>query len=365
VATDTAHPRVVTLVREAKGWSQSELAENAGLSQGFISKVESGLLDLRGEHLIAVASALDCLPELLTNDVPIQGLEVTCLHHRRRHSKMTAATKRKIEAVTHLTRVSIEGLLNGIELLPEAHLQRLDIDEYDGDPVEVARALRVHWRVPSGPISNVLSLLESVGVVVVMRALGTSAQDAVSTWPHDIDRPPVMVINTGLPADRQRFTTAHELGHLVMHHLPGDSQEAEADMFAAEFLAPAEDIAPQLQGLTTRDLPRLLELKAQWGISIAALIRRAKDLDLISDRQYREFQMRLGRMGWRTVEPGTLPAESPTTVEKILQVHLNDHHYTVHELAQVAVMTDEAFRRHYLPNPPSTTPRTQLRLVST
>lgn len=360
---ETAHPRLVSLVRDARGWSQKELAEAAQVSQGFVSKVESGLLDLRGDHLIAVASALDCLPELLTDDTPVQGLEVTCLHHRRRHSKMTAAAKRRIEAITHLTRVSVEGLLHGIEIVPEARLERLDIDEF-GDPEAVARELRIRWRVPSGPIDDVVRLLEAVGVIVVMRRLGTNSQDAVSTWPRDLDRPPVMVVNTGLSGDRQRFTTCHEAGHLVMHSVPGDDQEREADRFAAEFLAPAAEIGPQLAGLRTADFPRLMQLKAQWGISIAALIRRAYDLDLISERQYREFQIKLGRLGWRTVEPGTVPAETPRTLTSVIGVHVADHDYTVHDLARAAVMTDDAFARNYLPRRSDDAPRTQLRLVN-
>lgn len=361
--SEQAHPRLVSLVREAKGWSQQQLAEAAGVSQAFISKVESGLVDLQGENLQAVSTALECLAQLLTDDTPIQGLEVTCLHHRRRHSKIPAATKRRIEAVTHLTRISVEGLLNGIEIIPEAHLERLDIDEYCGDPEEIARALRVHWRVPAGPIPSVVKLLEAVGVIVVVRDLGTKAQDAVSTWPHDADRPPMMLINAGLPADRQRFTTCHELGHLVMHRLPGEDQEKQADVFAAEFLAPGEDIRPDLAGLTTRDFPRLMELKAKWGISIAALIRRAKDLDIISDRQYKEFQIQLGRMGWRMIEPGTLPAEIPATLDSVLDTHIHEHGYSVSELARTAVMTKDAFIRHYLPSGGAERPRTQLRVV--
>jgi len=356
-----AMPRMVTLVREAKGWSQRDLAEHAGLSQGFLSKVESGLLDLSGAHLTAVAAALDARPELLIDDTPIRGLEVTCLHHRRRHSKMTATTKRKIEAVTHLTRVSVEGLLNGVDLVPEARLEQLDIDEMP-DPDEIARALRAAWRVPAGPINHVVALLESVGIIVVMRGLGTNAQDAVSSWPHDLDRPPVMLVNTGLAPDRQRFTISHELGHLVMHRLPGEEQEKEADRFAAEFLAPAEDIVDQLTGLTTRDLPRFIELKARWGMSVAALIRRAFDLDAISDRQYREFQIKLGRLGWKTVEPGTLVPEVPATLQKIIELHQEEHGYSVHELAVAANMTDGAFSRHFLPRKPPTA-RTTLRLV--
>lgn len=361
--SDVAHPRLIALVREAKGWSQRELAEAADLSQGFISKVESGLLDLRGGHLASVAAALDCLPDLLIDDTPVQGLEVTCLHHRRRHSKMTVATKRRIEAITHLTRVSVEGLMHGIEIVPEARLERLDIDEF-GSPADIARELRIRWRVPSGPIDNVVRLLEAVGVIVVTRRLGTSAQDAVSTWPHDVDRPPVMVVNTGLAGDRQRFTICHETGHLVMHSVPGEDQEAEADTFAAEFLAPAEEIRPQLVGLTTGDFPRLMQLKAQWGMSIAALIRRAYDLEVISDRQYREFQIRLGKLGWRSVEPGTLPAETPQTLDSVIDVHFNDHDYSVHDLARAALMTDDAFARHYLQRRQDNSQRTRLKLVT-
>lgn len=302
---------MVSLVRESKGWSQSELAREVDATQGWISKIEAGLVPLVEPRLSAVAEALDCPVSLLADDTPIQGLEVTCLHHRRRHSKIGVTGKRRIEALTHLTRLSVEGLLQGVELVPEAELQRLDLDEFGGDPAEAARTIRAAWRVPSGPISNVIALLEAVGIIVVTRSLFTDAQDAVSTWPRDVDRPPIMVVNTGLPADRQRFTTCHELGHLILHAVPGDDQEKQANEFAAEFLAPAEEIGPLLAGLTTRDFPRLIELKAQWGMSISALIRRAFDLEIISDRQYRQFQIRLNQLGWRDVEPGGLRVGDP------------------------------------------------------
>lgn len=359
---EPARPRMVTLVRESMGLTQEKLAYDAGLSQGYISKVESGLLSLTEDNLTKVAQALKCPGELLLDDTPIQGLEVTCMHHRRRHSKINASTKRRIEALTHLTRVSVEGLLRGIELVPDTELCRLDLDQYDDDPAEAARALRATWRVPSGPITNVIELLEAVGVVVVVRSLFTHAQDAVSTWPRDAGRPPIMVVNLGMQADRQRFTTCHELAHLVLHALPDDGQEKQADMFASEFLAPAEEIAPQLAGLTTRDFPRLIQLKAQWGMSIAALIRRAHDLDLITERQYRQFQIRINQLGWREVEPGALPAETPSTLTRVMTVHLNDHGYSIEELAQTAGMLPGHFRAHYRP-PGEQGPSTTLRLV--
>lgn len=357
-----ARPRMVALVREGKGLSQAQLAQLVDATQGWISKVESGLVPLVEPRLSAVADALSCPVELLVDDTPMQGLEVTCMHHRRRHSKIGAPAKRRIEALTHLTRVSVEGLLAGVELVPEAELRRWDLDEFGGDPSELARALRVAWRVPSGPLSNVIALLEAVGVIVVARPLHTDAQDAVSTWPRDVDRPPIMVVNTGLAADRQRFTTCHELGHLVMHPVPGDDQERQADQFAAEFLAPAEEIAPLLAGLTTRDFPRLIELKSQWGISISALIRRALDLEIISDRQYRQFQIRLNQLGWRQIEPGAVAAEKPATLNRVITLHQSDHGYTQPELARAARMLPQGFVSVYNP-PGAEQPRTKLRLV--
>lgn len=356
-----AQRRMVALVREAKGWSQRQLADAAGVSQGFVSKVESGLLELRGEQLEKITTALGCPPELLFDDTPLRGLEVTCLHHRRRSSQLNATTVKQIEALTHLTRVSVEGLLHGIELVPEGQLIAIDIDEV-ADPAEIARRLRAAWRVPSGPIANLTELIEAAGVVIVQRQLGTGSQDAVSSWPHEQDRAPMMVINAGLPADRYRFTLAHELGHLVMHRLPSESQEKEANLFAAEFLAPARDIGASLTGLTTRDLSTFLALKQHWGISIAALMQRALDLDKITDRQFREMRVQLGRLGWRDFEPGSVPSEAPATLERVISTHRTDHGYSVKELAAVARMSEAAFRQHY-PVTDTGQPRSRLHLV--
>lgn len=357
----TAQRRMVALVREARGWSQHALADEAGVSQGFISKVENGLLDLQGEQLGKVAAALGCPVELLCDDSALRGLEVTCLHHRRRSSKLTATAVRQVEAVTNLTRISVEGLLHGVDLIPEARVVPIDIDDV-GDPALAARQLRAAWRVPSGPVRSLTALLEAAGVVVVQRPLGSNAQDAVSTWPREQDRPPVMLVNAGLAPDRYRFTLAHELGHLVLHRLPSETQEKEANLFAAEFLAPGDQIGPELTGLTTRDLARLLTLKQQWGISIAALMQRALDLGKISDRQFREMRVQLNRLGWRDIEPGSVPPESPATLAQVIDVHRQEHGYTVADLASVAGMTEPAFRKHYLPAQRATA-ATTLRLV--
>lgn len=337
---------MVTVVREAKGWSQTDLAKAAGVTQGFVSKVENGLTELTAERLTSFAVALGCPTALLTNHEAQHGIEVSCMFHRRRHSKITVATAKKIEAVSHLTRITVDALLDGVDVDGDTGLERMDVDEFGGDAPQIARLLRARWRVPSGPIDNLHALLDDRGVMVVVRALDSTAQDAFSTWPRG--RVPLIVVRAGLPADRERFTLGHELGHMLMHVLPNADQEQQADLFASELLMPADDIRPQLDGLTTGDLHRLMELKAQWKVSIGALIQRARTLELISDRQFREFRIKLSRLGWNTVEPIDLPPERPCLLDTVLDVRRTRGGLSDDELARIAYMTPEAFRRHYL-----------------
>lgn len=355
--TYVASPRMVTLVREAKGWSQADLAKTAGVTQGFVSKVENGLTELTAERLAAFAEVLGCPVALLTNHDAQHGIEVSCMFHRRRQSRITVGTAKKIEAVSHLTRITIDSLLGVGDTGTETALERLDIDDFDGDAAHIAQLLRARWRIPSGPISNLHALLDDVGVVVVVRSLDSTAQDAFTTWPRG--KAPLMVVRVGMPPDRERFTICHELGHIVMHVLPNADQEHQADLFAAEFLMPADDIRPQLVGLTTRDFPRLMELKAQWKVSIAALIQRAKTLELISDRQFREFRIKLSKFGWNTVEPIDLPVERSFLLDTVIDTYRTRHGYSDADLARMAYMTPEAFREQYLRE----TKRTELQAV--
>lgn len=300
-------PRMITLAREARGWNQSELAAHLEVTQGHLSKVEAGLIEVSADLMTRLPAVLDCPIELLEYEPPTSGIEVTCLHHRRRSSTMGAPTKKRIEAIAQLSRVSVEGLLEFVDLESPHELVRIEGSELD--PEATAAATRMALGIDAGPIPNVIRAVESAGVVILHRALGTASQDAVSTWPRSQGATPMMLVNTGLAPDRLRFTVAHELGHLVMHAVPEDDQEAQADLFASAFLAPPDEVREDLRDLRPTDMARLMRLKSKWGMSIAALIRRARDLGELSEAAYKDFQVRLSRLGWRKVEPGELTAE--------------------------------------------------------
>lgn len=135
---------------------------------------------------------------------------------------------------------------------------------------------------------------------------------------HPAGEPPVLVINTDAPTDRRRFTLAHEIGHLVCAPDPGENAEEMAQAFAAELLAPAHQVRSDLKAVPLNPA-RLLQLKAVWRVSAAALLRRAVDLGVLTESRYRTLNAQMSALGWRTREPEPLPAERATVVPEFVR----------------------------------------------
>lgn len=79
---------------------------------------------------------------------------------------------------------------------------------------------------------------------------------------------------------------------------------AEGPRVAAEFLLPESAMRDHLEPPIT--LASLARLKPRWGVSMQALIRRAYDLNVITERQYRYLFEQMTHRGWRNREPTNL-----------------------------------------------------------
>lgn len=148
-------------------------------------------------------------------------------------------------------------------------------------------------------------------------------RDAFCVWAkteeHEI---PVIAHCTGVPGDRLRLSIAHEVGHLVMHRTMGKPLviiEKEAYEFGAELLMPEAAMRREIKAPVT--LTSIAKLKPRWGVSIQALIRRAYELQLLSERQYRYLFAQLSANGWRTREPENLDVsvEKPRLLRKMAE----------------------------------------------
>lgn len=312
--------------------SQSQLADSTGLSQATISKIEQGLKAPSEPQILTISSALSCPASFFFQQEREYGPPMSAHPIFRKKSTVGQKTMDRVIAEFNIRLAHARVFLNNVDFEPELRIPRYDADDFNGNTEEIASMVRRSWYVPRGPILSVMDYIERAGILVVPTDMETAHIDGASYQVPGL--PPVIFINKNLPGDRQRFTLAHELGHIVMHDFPSPEMEKQADEFAAAFLMPKDDIAHQLGGLT---LSKAAQLKPYWKTSMAALIVRAKTLRKIDDGASSYLWRQMSMRGYRTKEPENLDIrpESPSLIPALLENLTDGMGYTEADMEQV------------------------------
>lgn len=334
---------VLFVARESRGCTQDDLADAAGVTQGLISKAEKGVATLSPDHVQAIAKRLKYPERLFYEAGPVREVGSACLYHRKRKT-LPAKVLNQVDARMLIRNLNVIKLLDGLDIEGSRMFHTMDPDEYGGDPVEVARALRQAWRVPDGPIPNLTTLIESAGGIVLLEDFGHRKLFGMSCWTRRGH--PLFFLNSTAPTHELRWTMAHELGHLIMHGIPTNGDpEKEADEFAGEFLAPVAYFKPAARKLTFDRLP---QLKTYWGLSMKGVIKRAETVGAIDSKTAVRLYKQHSARGYNSAEPYPLKPEPPTLVESAISVHLEQHGYTRDELAAATLLTSEEFTKEFL-----------------
>ncbi len=117
--------------------------------------------------------------------------------------------------------------------------------------------------------------------------------------------------------DTLRWTIAHELFHIIADgdlrtplNSTRDQREKRAHAFAGALLVP-EPIARQHLS-ETLTLQGYLRVKAEYGVSVRALIPRGQRLGLVSDQRVRSLYIQMSSIGWKKEqEPVPVAVERP------------------------------------------------------
>ena len=271
--------------------------------------------------LIALADALDVSVDYLAGD---QEMVLEAVEFRKK--KITSRREEaQVEAkVLHLLEryLLVEDLL-GLRSV-EWHSPReapypvvQDISEAD----RAAQSLRGHWSLGNDPVPNLVELFEEQGIKVL--AVDSVKIDGLTARARRTGKSPlpVIVVNANDWRERQYFTLAHELGHLVMEVAPRLDEEKAAHRFAGAFLMPADALWAKIgKRRTSVSLGELLELKQVFGTSVQAITYRCKDLGIFSEILFRRLFDAFTRLGWRTPpykEPYAREGEKPKRFERL------------------------------------------------
>jgi len=341
----SANGSMLRLARQRKQLSQIDAAGKLGIDQPILSRIENGLIEAREDFLIKASSVYNVPMSFFFLTDPVYGAPVSVHPMWRRKADVSGRELDAVVAELNIWVFHLRRFLEGAEYVHAANVPRLDIDDY-GDPEKIAGLLRSHWKVPPGPIRDLTLLVERAGVVVAHSPLSGASVSGVTFAPPGV--PPLIVLNSEQPADRLRFTLAHELGHMVMHRFPTPKMEDEANAFASALLLPARELAPLFFGRRV-DLGLLAALKTEWRVSMQSLLMRAKSLGFVSHHQEQYLWRQISARGYRLREPPELdfPAEKSTVIESMLQVHRDALRYSDQELARFLHLYEADIRQQY------------------
>jgi Zn-dependent peptidase ImmA (M78 family)/DNA-binding XRE family transcriptional regulator len=296
--------RRLSSARKMAGLSMAALAEKAGavVTKQAISKYEKGLINPSSEVLIDLAGALDVKVDYFfrPSRIAIAGLEF------RKRSRLTKKAEEQIKYKTldFLQKyLEVEDILNiqtpFINPVSQSQIKKQE------DIEAAAMEIREKWALGKGPVPHLIELLENKGFKV-FEVSEFERFDGLSGFISDLNLPVVAVYNDS-NLSRKRFTVAHELGHLLLDfsQVEGKDVEKLCHAFAGALLLPEAVMCKELgQQRSKITLWELKKLKGIFGISMQAIMARAKNLSIISANTYRNFCIYSRKHGWHKDEPG-------------------------------------------------------------
>lgn len=324
----------------------TELGEKLNVSKQMVSKYENGNGEPSFEKSLQITNILGYPREFFYT---IESFELKSEGTFFR-SRLTATQKSKDPASIALKySVIIRSFLEQYIEFPilENRLNYEKYEEYD----LIAQKMREHLGLNNEPIQDVIEVAELMGFTVISMDYSESKVDAFSSMNSIKDSKGgksdyfVIVTGTGERSSfyRQQFSIAHEMAHWVLHQNINPQEldkeeykvmEDEANKLASIFLLPKESFGIELAGKIVDEIETYYNLKRKWNVSMAAMIRRARDLGIIGTDQEVKLYKQMHYRKWKNPEPFDLETKVtvPVAFKQSLELLIDEGILKGHEI---------------------------------
>ncbi len=287
------------VLRTFNGLKQSALGDLVAVSAAAISQYEHNRREPDEEITLALCDELGVRPSYfeagILDEITEDGTNFRSQRTtpKRDRQRVLAYGTLLAEWVTYLSRYI---------RLPDFDVPAIPVQSTD-DIEQAAERCREHWSLGFGPIRQITRVLENAGIVVTVMNNESTKIDAFSSFSTKLN---IVALSTAKgSSSRAMFDCMHEVGHAVLHRAdePGsdmDQREFEANWFAGAFLLPRQTFAREFWSTGGSTLRHLFELKIRWGVSVQAMVYRARQLNLVTTSQYRRWMKDVSRRGWRS-----------------------------------------------------------------
>ncbi|RRG07344.1 MAG: ImmA/IrrE family metallo-endopeptidase [Lactobacillus sp.] len=295
-------------IREARMMTAKKLSTESGVSTTTISRVEHG-----GEMSLDVAEKLATALNTRVNVFEGPADDYSSPVYFRSLSAATKTARKAQSARSAMANALLDEFevyldfpkFNLSDVCHEKNINALTDGVIDDAALEVRRI----WGLDNGPISNLTGVAEANGIVIAMTPFSVDTLDGFSQM-GELGRPIVFVNTDKGTAFRWRFDLGHEIGHMVLHQnlediAIGESTtnkllEQQASYFSGALLMPEESFVRSLPGLGINDF---LSVKNYWGVSLQAMLYRARNIGILDEQQYAARQVTISKKKWRRHEP--------------------------------------------------------------
>lgn len=279
-------PATLRVLRERLGLTRADLATKVNRTGAFVGQSEHVAKTLDANEVAIYAQALQVPGATLGMPLPESNPEG--IHFRS--NKISMKRQRQIIAKANVMSHALSCVLDLVNIGETPELPEYNVADYVDGPEGVARRVRLGLGLGDTPVPYIATLVEKHGGFVCTLPAAVEGVRGMTLRRNEFHGGPLVMVSDQIGNETRRFTLAHELGHLVLdRHSPevdAREKEARADRFAGEFLAPYAQFRDQVAGRTPgRDLPRLLSLRATWGLHPASFVQRAYLCGDLTDRQ--------------------------------------------------------------------------------
>jgi Zn-dependent peptidase ImmA (M78 family)/transcriptional regulator with XRE-family HTH domain len=291
-------------LREKYNFSLQELGDKIGVAKQSVHKFENGQVNPSSDTVLKLSELFNVPYSFFYENPEAFAFDFKNIKFRDGHkipNREGLEMEVKQEVLGYISRfMQLESLLQ-IERVFENPLADLKIED-EKDIEKAAKVLRKKWKLGNDPIADVVTTLEGKGIFVVEIKHVEDFAGLSGTINNDI---PLIILNeNSLTPERKRFTTLHELGHIVLEfarEFTNEKVEFFCNYFAGAVLIVDEALFSELgKNRSLISLAELRRIKEMYGISIQAIIVRTRTTGFINYSTYQEWSKSYEE--WRTAD---------------------------------------------------------------
>lgn len=305
-------------VRLLKNLSLRDAGALLNMSAQAVAKYEKGQINPNSQRLIEFAKAYNVktIEFLKSYDVP--KMNFTSFRKRKR------LTGKNLSLLEEIIQDEVAKYLEVMEI-NNCNYNEVKIKKYDCNSLKEAEEAAIKFRNDINfsllqPISDLINTLENLGIIIIQIKNENNRFDDFDGLSEFVGGIPVIVLLDGInDGARQRFTIAHELGHLILNIPSNLDEEKICNRFASSLLMPREAVLNEFGKFRNNiSLFELIAFKKEYKVSIAATLYRLRDLKIISEYTYKNLSIKINKEFGKKSEPCKINCEESLQFKKIV-----------------------------------------------